>query len=130
MRLGERCRALTFGIVGVLALVVGPGISSAQASTITSCTRAAVIEAVAAGGSHTFACDGRITIGFTVTNTVSLDANGHDVTFAGGYGGLGPDGPSRTERVITVDPGGELTLRGIDVADGLVRATTGLTGPP
>ena len=41
--------------------------------------------AVAAGGSHTFACDGRIVMAgpLTVSTTVSFDADGRAVTFAG-----------------------------------------------
>ena len=49
--------------LAALALALGATsstVAAAHAAVITDCTRAAVASAVTAGGSHTFACDGRI----------------------------------------------------------------------
>ncbi|MCU0258069.1 MAG: DUF1896 domain-containing protein, partial [Solirubrobacteraceae bacterium] len=108
------------------------GAARAQAATITECTRAAVASAVAAGGSHTFACDGRIVMAgpLVVATTVSLDADGRDVTFAGSSPNLDTSIPqsARDARVVKVTATGDLTLRGLDVEDGVLVGGAGSSG--
>ncbi|MBJ7473250.1 MAG: hypothetical protein JHD16_18225, partial [Solirubrobacteraceae bacterium] len=105
----------------------------AQAATITQCTRANVAAAVTAGGSHTFACDGRIVMSppLTVSTTVSFDvAAGHAVTFAGSRPGEDTTfvSSARDARVVKVAATGDLTLRGITVEDGLFISAPGAAG--
>ena len=123
------------GRLGAALLAVGlsaVAAATAQAAVITQCTKANVVAAAASGGSHSFACDGRIVLPITVSNTVSFDADGHDVKFAGprsGYDTAGYlDARGIDGRVIKVAAGGSLTLRGIVVEDGLIVTPTGAAG--
>ncbi len=123
---------LAWAIVIAVPLIVAWGGSIAAASTITTCTRAAVADAVAAGGSHTFACDGRIVMStpLSVGTTVSFDAAGRDVTFAGGKPGFDTTTAysASDNRVVKVTPTGNLTLTGINVEDGLFVGGPGAAG--
>ncbi len=99
------------------------------ATQITSCTTGAVQSAIAAGGSYVFDCGGIIAppvvdgkqVPFTVPSgdTVSLDATGAPsaVIFDGG----------RASQLFAVN-GGDLTLIGVTVQDGLASGTQGTAG--
>src|SRR5512142_2721761 len=71
--------------VGLLWLCLGAAGGLAQAQVVTDCTEAALRAAMAGGGTVTFACDGTITLGSTITNAVDtvLDGSGHQVTISG-----------------------------------------------
>ena len=124
-----RLLAVLAVLIGVLA---GPA-SAAQAGTITQCTRTAVLDAVAAGGDWTFACDGRIVLGATVTRPVSFDAGGRDVTFAQIVRSVDataeyPSTSSYNSRVVRIVANGVLTLVGVNVEDGVVVTAQGARG--
>src|SRR5690349_10452227 len=52
---------------------------------VSNCTEADLRTALAGGGTVTFACDGTITLGSTITNTLDtvIDATGHQITISG-----------------------------------------------
>jgi len=83
--------------------------------TVQTCDEATLRAAVSAGGRVALACDG--TIGLTsplvISNGVSLDASGHNVSISG----------SNATRLFIVEPGVALTLRGLGLSDGLARGT-------
>src|SRR5580704_5589714 len=73
-------------LIGLLSLPAIAMIAPAGAATptpITSCDATTVSADIAAGGSYVFQCSGTISVtaGFTVTNTLSLDATGQSVFF-------------------------------------------------
>ncbi len=119
--------------IGLLALLVLATLAQeARAAEITQCTRTAVANAAVAGGSYTFACDGRIVMNppLQVSQTVSFDASGHTVSFAGGkpdYDTTFATGPY-DNRVVKVLAAGDLTLRGITIEDGLIVGKKGVNG--
>ena len=75
-------RLLTAGAALLLVLPWG----ARAGGVVTTCTEAALRAAMAGGGTVTFACDGTITLGRTITNVVDtlLDGSGHDVAISGG----------------------------------------------
>jgi hypothetical protein len=77
---------------------------------VTSATESNFRAALAGGGTVTFAVDGTITFGSTIviTNDTILDGAGQQVTLSGGG----------AVRVMTANPGVNLTLRNLTIADG------------
>ena len=116
--------------VGVAALGGATTTAKTAATPITSCTTSAIQSAIQAGGSYVFDCGGIIAppvvdgqqVPFTVPSgdTVSLDATGAPsaVTVDG----------SRASQLFAVN-GGDLTLIGLTVQDGLAAGTPGTAGP-
>jgi len=128
----RRCRGIagrafvaTFAALSITALAG----AKTGATPITSCTTTAVQSAIAAGGSYVFECGGAIApplvggkqVPFTVPSgdTVSLDATGAPsaVIFDGG----------RASQLFAVN-GGDLTLIGVTIQDGLASGTPGTAG--
>lgn len=68
------------------AVTSAPALLDVVFRTVTRCTEAVLRLAMAQGGTVTFACDGTILLGSTITNTLNtvLDASGHQVTISGG----------------------------------------------
>ncbi|HEU0011173.1 MAG TPA: Calx-beta domain-containing protein, partial [Verrucomicrobiae bacterium] len=88
--------------------------------TVAVCDEPSLRAAVAGGGKITLACDGSIflTSPLVVSNGVSLDAVGHNVSLSG----------NTATRLFVVVPGATLTLRSFALVDGLARGTNGATG--
>ena len=78
--------------------------------TVLNCTEAALRAALAGGGLVTFACDGTITLGATITNEVDtvLDGSGHQLVLSG----------SNALPVFHVKSGVRLTIRNLTIANG------------
>jgi hypothetical protein len=115
------------GAVLVLMLVLGIRASAeadAGATPITSCTHAAVMSAVEAGGSYAFECDGTIEVPdpyvVPAGRTVALDAGGRSVRFVG----IDSDDRPQFARV----EGGTLTLKKVAVANFIVTVSNGTHG--
>ena len=116
--------------VGVAALGGATTTAKTAATPITSCTTSGGQSAIQTGGSYVFDCGGIIAppvvdgqqVPFTVPSgdTVSLDATGAPsaVTFDAG----------RASQLFAVN-GGDLTLIGLTVQDGLAAGTPGTAGP-
>ncbi len=100
----------------IFALMISSTVPSVQAAgTVTSCTEASLRAAMAGGGTVTFACDGIITLGNTISNfsDIVLDSTGHQITISGG----------NTVRVFYVATNVALTLTNLTIANG--AATNG-----
>ena len=80
------------------------------AGVVTSCTEASLRAAMAGGGTVTFACDGIIALGSTITNASNtvLDATGHQITISGG----------NSVRIFHVSNTTELTCINVTLANG------------
>jgi hypothetical protein len=78
--------------------------------TVTSATEASLRAAMTGGGTVTFACDGTITLGNTITNSLDtvLDSSGHQVTISG----------SNTVRVFYVNTNVTFTAINLTIANG------------
>jgi hypothetical protein len=78
--------------------------------TVTSPTEASLRAAMTGGGTGTFACEGTITLGDTISNTFDtvLDGSGHQVTISGG----------NTVRVFYVNTNVTLTVINLTIANG------------
>src|ERR1017187_2627413 len=100
--------AIRLIIVAAMALHVG-GVVRAG-GTVTSCTEASLRAAMAGGGTVTFACDGTITLGNTLSNSLNtvLDGSGHQITISGGG----------TVQVFYVNNNTSLTLSNLTIANG------------
>ena len=99
-------------IVLVLSLSGAPGVAHAG-GTVTNCVwsgAGGLQEALAGGGTVTFACDGVIVVpGIGISYDTTLDAAGHDVTLSG----------NQVNGVFSVNSAQRsLTLIGLKVADG------------
>jgi hypothetical protein len=91
------------------------------AGTVTSCSETSLRNAMAGGGTVTFACDGTITLANTIsnpppsrfpsfkTNNVVLDGTGHQITISGG----------NNVRVFYVGTNNTLGLVNLTLANGL-----------
>jgi len=100
---------LAFMLASALMVMPAPVWSD---GIVTSCTETNLRAAMAGGGTVTFACDGTITLGNTIsitTNTV-LDASGHQVTISGG----------NAVQVLLVASAVTLTVSNLTIADGYV----------
>ena len=128
----RRCRGIAGrALAGVFVALSVAALAGAKtgATPITSCTTGAVQSAIAAGGSYVFNCGGIIAqpvvdgkqVPFTIPSgdTVSLDATGAPsaVIFDG----------ARASQLFAVN-GGNLTLIGVTLQDGLAMGTTGTAG--
>lgn len=85
---------------------------------VTTCTEAALREALAGGGQVTFACDGVIGLSapLLITNDTVLDATGRTVVLSG----------NKAVRVLEVVSGARLALTNLTVADGFANRGAGL----
>lgn len=81
-----------------------------HASVLNQCDEGSLRAAIQQGGVIQFDCDGVVPVSsiITVSKPVTLDANGHSVTLSG----------QKMTQLFMVGPDGELTLRGLTVADG------------
>lgn len=117
-----------FGIVKVFRLVVSIGaltpailslpFASWAGGVVTNCTEVDLRVAMAGGGTVTFACDGTITLASTITNfsDVVLDGTGGRVTLSG----------SNAVRVFYNNPGMQLTVRNLTIANGKSSGGAGI----
>jgi hypothetical protein len=98
--------------VGILLLVCG---LATHGAVVTDLTEAALREAIAAGGTVTFAVDGTIPVASTlvITSDVVLNAAGHQVTISGG----------QNVGVFRVNPAVHFGAMNLAIANG--RATNG-----
>jgi hypothetical protein len=87
-----------------------PALLTGTGGLVTSCTEAALREAMAAGGTVTFASDGTITLASTITNVndTVLDGSGHQVTISG----------NRAVRVFSVTTNVHFSVVNLTIADG------------
>jgi len=101
---------------GLFGLVHG----ALAGQSLTNCNEAGLRLALSQTGSVMFACSGTITLGspIVISNQVTLDAAGSDVTLAGGG----------TNRLFEVESGGELHLIGLTLRGGRATGTDGLDG--
>ena len=85
-------------------------LTSWGAGIVTNCTEANLRAAMAGGGIVTFACDGTITLGSTITNSWNtvLDGNGQEITISG----------SNATRVFCNNTNVSFTLINLTIADG------------
>jgi hypothetical protein len=107
--------AITLTIVSTGILLVEP----AQAGgVVTSCTESSLRAAMAGGGTVTFACDGSITLGSTLTNETDIvfDGSGHQVTISGG----------NVVRVFFLGPHITLSLVNLTIAKGTAVGGAGI----
>ena len=74
------------GIAGWGALLFLLPLAAPGEGVVTNCTEANLRAALVGGGTVTFACDGTITLGSTITNDTDtvVDGTGHQVTISGG----------------------------------------------
>ena len=81
-----------------------------HSALLTQCDESSLRAAINQGGLIQFECDGVIPLSsiITVSKAVTLDANGHSVTLSG----------AKQTQVFMVGPDGDLTMRGITIADG------------
>ena len=88
--------------------------SASGGGVVTSATEANFRAALAGGGTVTFAVSGTITFASTIviTNHTVIDAAGQNITLSGG-GNI---------RVLQADPGVSLTLKNLNIANGLDSA--------
>ncbi|MGA2240993.1 MAG: choice-of-anchor Q domain-containing protein [Verrucomicrobiota bacterium] len=95
---------------GVLLLCLAAASGKAQMHTVTNCTEAALRAAMAGGGTVTFACDGTISLGSTITNAMDtvLDGSGHHITISG----------NNANRVFFVNSNVNFTTLNLTIANG------------
>ena len=107
-----KTRLLRSGYIGGLA-VLFLFYSSAHGAPVTTCDEASLRAAISAGGTIIFDCDGLIVLSspIVVTNSVSLDANGHSITISG-------DGAVRLFNVL---PGVSFNASGIALIGGFAE---------
>lgn len=110
-------------LCATFGLLLAASQTAFTAGVVTHCSEADLRAAMAGGGTVTFACDGTITLTNTLTITADntiLDASGHSVTLSGGG----------TLRIILVQSGVRLELRGLTIANGFSSgpSTGGLGG--
>ena len=88
------------------------------AGTVTNCTESNLRAAMAGGGTVTFACNGTITLGGTISNTANtvLDGTGHQIAISG----------SNTVRVFYVSTNVTFTLFNLSVANGRSGSGAGI----
>lgn len=101
-----------------IGLAAGLVLEPTFAAVVVTCDETHLREAIAAGGTVTFACDGVIALSKTLhieQNTV-LDANGHAVTLSG----------HQTVRVLQVDNGVSFTGLGLNIVEGFSHQGGGL----
>jgi len=91
------------------ALLFSPFVGWAG-GVVTNCTESDLRNAMAGGGTVTFACDGTITLANTITNESDtvLDASGHQVSISGG----------NAVRALFVNTNTALTLVNLTMANG------------
>ncbi len=96
--------------IGMLVLGVASVKSTAQTTTVTNCTEAALRADMAGGGTVIFSCDGTITLTDTITNQhdTVLDGSGHNITISG----------SNAVRVFYNSTNASLTLINVTIANG------------
>ena len=100
----------------------GPGVvyRLSELKTVTTCTEAALKQAVKGGGTVQFGadCDIPFTSTLAVGNVpLDIEANGHSVEFDGGH----------SVRIMSV-AGGQVTLDGLTFANGFVQGAPGAAG--
>jgi hypothetical protein len=83
------------------------------AGVVTSCTEASLRDAMAGGGTVTFACDGTITLASSISNSVNtiLDATGHQITISG----------TNKVQVFCVNSNVTLSISNLTIAKGYAR---------
>ena len=95
--------------------------ASGKATSIASCTYAALVKAMKGGGMIVFACDGTITVSTALVvkagQDVTLDASGHSVSLSG----------DKKARIFQVT-GGSLTLVDLSLDNGASNGSKGPTG--
>jgi len=106
---------LVWLIAGGLAFVPA---SSQAAGTVTNCSQANLIAAMAGGGTVTLACNGTITLTSPLTNATDtlIDGTGHQVILSG----------SNQVQVISVRGSTRLALVHLTIADGAAAIGAGL----
>jgi hypothetical protein len=105
-----------------IVLVASSSITALAGGVVSTCDEASLRAALAGGGTVTFACDGTITLANTlaITNGTVIDASGHGITISGG----------NAVRLLTVDPGVNLSLIQLTLANGRHKGADGVLGPP
>jgi YD repeat-containing protein len=105
-------------LCAALAVAFCPMFRVFAEGVVSSCTEAALTNALAGGGTVTFACSGTITV--TSTKTIAadtvLDANGNSVLISGGD----------AVRLFIVNTNVTLTMYGITICNGRARNGAGL----
>ena len=98
------------GLLGASLIGLATVPTILNAAVLTQCDEDALRAAIQQGGLIQFDCDGVVLISsiITISKPVTLDANGHSVTLSG----------QKKNQLFMVGPEGELTLRGLTVADG------------
>ncbi len=97
------CIAISMGVLGF-------PLAGHAGGVVVNFTESDLTNALAGGGTVTFACNGTITVASTktITTNTTLDASGHAVTISGG----------NTVRVFTVNSNISFTLINLLVANG------------
>jgi hypothetical protein len=110
-------RAVTAVVLGAATVAVAAPPSWAD-TVITSCTEAALRNAMQAGGTATYGKDCTVTFGhpITVTGSVDVEGGGHNVTF---------DGNGQV-RLFTI--AGTVTFGGLTLQSGAVHGAPGAPG--
>src|SRR5689334_13004491 len=105
------CPALSGSALALCALLFAPGLLLAQTS-VSDCTQAALVTALAEGGDVTFATDCTITLEtpIIITNDVTLDSVGQDITITSDSANPVP--------LFIVTSNASLTLVGITLSGG------------
>jgi hypothetical protein len=113
----KTCFASRLTLRTLIVLLICP-LGVRAGGVVTECTEAALREAMAGGGTVTFACDGTILLGDTLTNDVNItfDGAGHQVILNG----------SNTVRVFYVQPGVTASLMNLTIANGGAGQGAGL----
>src|SRR5688572_21717800 len=91
-----------------------------RGAVVTNCDEASLRAALAAGGDVVLSCDGTIVLNspIIISNDVTLDAAGHDVTLSG----------SNAVQLFVIQPGMSFVARNLTFTDGLVRGTNANAG--
>jgi hypothetical protein len=107
------------GVARPFGAACDSGAFESQSVVVAACAESDLSNALAGGGSVTFACDGTIAL----TNTLSidrdttLDGTGHNIVLSGG----------NAVRVFQVNPGVRLTLINLTIANGRHAGTNGVS---
>jgi predicted outer membrane repeat protein len=116
---GHRWRALAVGALVLGLAAVHP--AGVRAADVTSCSQAGLTSAIGAAGNNgtvQFTGDCSITLTSTIalSQSVTIDGNGHAVTISGGG----------TVQVFLVNPGVTVTLNDLTIVNGLGAAGGGI----